>query len=303
MKRLLHTLSLSILLLAACVPAASDARIFRNIVYASHSHTDPNLTSLDIYSPAGKDGCPVILWIHGGGWQVGDKTDLIEHKWRYFVARNFVFVSANYRLFPEAKFPLFVQDIADAIAWTKDNIEQYGGDPQRLVLMGFSSGAHIAALLVTDSGYLSAHGLRPDEIAAVIAVDSAAYDLPLLSKYYKGKLEGTHGFVFGNDPQVWQAASPVTFLENASDIPPILLVYSRGVYKDQLNPNFRKQAERFAEALQQNGIVVSLASFENKTHQELDKDLGMPYNPLTREIMTFLRETASLNLSCKGKTP
>lgn len=303
MKRFLPTLAFAILLLSACAPAAAPVRVFRDIVYAAHAGADPNLTSLDIYSPVGKDGCPVILWIHGGGWQAGDKTDLIEQKSDYFVSQGFVFASANHRLFPEAEFPVFVRDIADAVAWVKDNIEGYGGDPQRVILIGFSSGAHIAALLVTDSSYLSAHGIRSDEIEAVVAVDSAAYDLPLLSKYYKGKLEGTHGFVFGGDPALWRAASPVTFLENARGIPPILLVYSRGVYEDQVNPNFKEQAEHFADALQQSGYIVSLASFQKETHQELDENLGLPYDPLTGKIMAFLRETAGMNLSCKRETP
>jgi acetyl esterase/lipase len=303
MRNFFSTLAIILVLTTACVPAKTEAQVFRDIAYANYPGTDPNLNSLDVYSPLGKEGCPVILWVHGGGWQIGDKTDLIEQKAQYFLSQNFVFVSTNYRLFPDAAFPVFVQDVASAIAWINDNIDQYGGDPQRIILVGFSSGAHIVTLLATDNDYLAEHHLQPDVIDAVVSVDSAAYDLPLLSKYYKGKLEGTHGFIFGNDPDIWKAASPITFLKKSSFVPPMLLVYSRGVYEDQVNPNFKEQAEHFSQVLQKYGDIVAIAPFQKLTHQQLDERLGLPFDPLKKEIMTFLRDTANLSLSCQPNNP
>ncbi len=302
MKIIFRVMAPFLFLLSACLPAAKEARVIRDNAYADHPGADPNLTSLDVYLPTEKEGCPVVLWVHGGGWQAGDKTDLIEQKARYFVSRNFVFASANHRLFPDAEFPVFIEDVADAVGWAYENIGQYGGDPQRMILMGFSSGAHIVSLIAADGGYLSTRGVERDAIKAVVSVDSAAYDLPLLSKYYKGKLEGTHGRVFGDDPELWKAASPITYLGQADSIPPFLLAYSRGVYADEVNPNLKEQAEHFTQALQRRGFTAILSPFPAKTHQQLEERLGLPYDPLTKTIMAFLQNTAGLDLSCQTES-
>ncbi len=94
---------------------------------------------LDVYSPPGAKDRPVVFWIHGGGWQTGDKSS-VQVKPRAFTDKGFVFVSTNYRLLPHVEMVTIVRDIARSIRWVHDHIAEYGGDPRRLLVMGHSAG-------------------------------------------------------------------------------------------------------------------------------------------------------------------
>ena len=92
-----------------------------------------------------------MVYVHGGGWKRGDKSRVGE-KVEFFTGRGWVFVSVNYRLLPEGAHPANVNDVARALAWVHDHATDYGGDPDRLFLMGHSAGAHLAALVATSEG-------------------------------------------------------------------------------------------------------------------------------------------------------
>ncbi|MBM3458476.1 MAG: alpha/beta hydrolase, partial [Armatimonadetes bacterium] len=180
MKR---TLILCLALLLAA-PAAAQNRgttaaklmITRDIPYA-----EPALPRqvLDIYAPEGAKNLPVVFWIHGGGWQAGDKTE-IKTKPQAFVDRGFLFVSTNYRLLPAVDMETIVRDVAKAVGWVHAHIARHGGDPQRLFLMGHSAGAQLAALLCTDERYLKAEGVSFSVLRGCVPVDGDTYDVPLM---------------------------------------------------------------------------------------------------------------------------
>ena len=118
----------------------SDERpgpVRRDIPYASPGH---ERQVLDVYSPPGAKDRPVVFWIHGGGWQTGDKSS-VQVKPRAFMDRGFVFVSTNYRLLPGVDMETIVRDIARSIRWVHEHVAEYGGDPERLLVMGHSAGA------------------------------------------------------------------------------------------------------------------------------------------------------------------
>jgi acetyl esterase/lipase len=133
---------------------------------------------LDIFAPSGA-GLPVVVFIYGGGWKDGSKS-MYRFVGATLANRGFVTVIPDYRVFPQVRFPDFLRDTARAMAWTKANIARYGGDPNRVSLMGHSAGAHIAAMLTLDRQWLIAVGLDPDrDIDAMIGL-SGPYDfLPL----------------------------------------------------------------------------------------------------------------------------
>ena len=108
----------------------------RDIPYVKDGH---ERQVLDVYSPAGAKGLPVVFWIHGGGWQTGDKSS-VQVKPRAFVDKGFVFVSTNYRLLPDVDMGTIVRDVAKSIRWVHEHIAEYGGDPERLFVMGHSAG-------------------------------------------------------------------------------------------------------------------------------------------------------------------
>jgi arylformamidase len=147
---------LSRLLIAfALVSQAQAQDVKRNIPYADPPH---ERQVLDVYSPRDAKRLPVVFWIHGGGWVTGDKSS-VQIKPKAFMDRGFVFVSTGYRLLPNVDMATIVRDIAKSIRWVHDHIAEYGGDPERLFVMGHSAGAQLAALVCTDDRYLKAEGL------------------------------------------------------------------------------------------------------------------------------------------------
>ena len=189
MARLLPAL-LGMLMLSGCSPVtvlnalAPRAGITQtsDVRYLPGDDLTDDRHGLDIYRPAaGSAGtaAPVVVFIYGGGWKDGDKG-----QYRFvaaaLAAQGFLTVVPNYRLFPEVRFPAFLQDNAAAVAWTRANIARYGGDPHRLFLMGHSAGAYNVAMLTLDKQWLAAQGLDPDrDISGTIGL-AGPYDfLPL----------------------------------------------------------------------------------------------------------------------------
>src|SRR3954469_20800289 len=114
--------------------------VSRDIRYADSGH-ERNV--LDVYAPAGAKNLPVVFWIHGGGWQAGDKSE-VQEKPRAFMEKGFVFVSTSYRLLPAVDMETIIRDCAKSLGWVHANIAKHGGDPQRIFVMGHSAGAQLA---------------------------------------------------------------------------------------------------------------------------------------------------------------
>jgi acetyl esterase/lipase len=168
--------------------------------------------ALDVFLPRGARGAatPVVVFFYGGAWKRGERAQyrFVGHR----LARNGILaIVADYRTWPRAGFPAFVDDAADAVAWTRAHAADYGGDPARIFLMGHSAGAQIAALLGTDARYLRARGMEPRALAGVVGL-SGPYDFVI----------GEYAPIFG-PPSQWPDAQAVNFV--AGDEPPFLLVH------------------------------------------------------------------------------
>jgi len=151
----------------------------RNIPYGTLS----SLQTMDVYPgqncPA--SGCPVAVFVHGGALASGSKDDPINQQiGRLWAPLGITVFVINYRLFPDAVYPAYMEDVAASVDWIKRHAAEYNGDTGQLYLVGHSSGAHLVALLAVDPVYLSRYGLNPaQDLIGVIAVDSDAYDLNL----------------------------------------------------------------------------------------------------------------------------
>lgn len=175
---------------------------------------EPDL-SLDIYRPLGNDGpAPTVVFFYGGGWQRGERAQY-RFVGRRLAQEGLLVIVADYRTYPDARFPSFVEDAARAVAWSHQNAARYGGDPARLFVAGHSAGAQIAALLATDARYLRAEGLEPTALAGAIGL-SGPYDFVISGKYRR---------VFGPVSQ-WPQAQAINFVDGAE--PPFLLVHGTG---------------------------------------------------------------------------
>ncbi|MCA9141006.1 MAG: alpha/beta hydrolase [Planctomycetales bacterium] len=155
--------------------AAAQTRL-SDIPYVENGH---ERQVLDIYKPeqSADAPLPVMFWIHGGGWQVGDKSD-VALKPKVLTERGFVFVSTNYRLLPDVEMGTLIRDIAQSLAWVHKNISEHGGDPKRIFVGGHSAGAQLAALICTDHRYLAEHDISLSVLKGCVPVDGDTYDIP-----------------------------------------------------------------------------------------------------------------------------
>lgn len=214
-----------------------SVRVILDIDYIAEADYENNKDKLDLYLPEGRTRFPVIIAIHGGALQSGDKNGQ-QHIGQRFASAGFGTVVINYRLSPAVSHPAHIQDTAAAFAWVKRHISEYGGDPDAIFVIGHSAGAYLAALLATDERYLAAHKLTPRDIrgvapvSAFFYVDRVAPDRPKT--------------VWGTETKAWIEASPSRYIR--SNLPPMFLIYA-----DRDDKWRRDQNEEMAEALRKTG--------------------------------------------------
>ena len=126
--------------------------------------------ALDVYVPKQRSGpLPVVVFFYGGNWRGGERADYLFAA-EALTSRGYVAIVPDYRLFPDVRFPAFVEDGAKAVRWMLDHVADFGGDPDRLYLMRHSAGAYIAAILTLDESYLAAVGVPRNTIRGTIAL-------------------------------------------------------------------------------------------------------------------------------------
>ena len=254
-----------------------------DIKYATYPKTNPALNAMDIYLPRMGSNSPVIIYIHGGEWSEGDKADL-HYKAGYFTEKGYVFVSVNYRLSPDVQHPVHVQDVANAISWFFENSKHYSSDPKRIYLMGYSSGAHLAALLSVDDKYLSKAGGSIDMLKGVILIDGIGYDIPLLMDNTTGRTKETYANALGDGRGKWEDASPINLIKENVRIPPMLILY--GGDSDVIGIEAKRLAERLAGV----NSPYRIYQYPKKSHVTLNRDIGKADDKTTEDIMRFLQE-------------
>ncbi len=246
---------------------------------------------LDIYTPdqTNDKSLPVMFWIHGGGWQGGDKSD-VGLKPKVLTERGFVFVSPNYRLLPNVEMDMLIRDVAASLGWVHKNIQRYGGDPKRIFVGGHSAGAQLAALICTDERYAKEQGISFQMLKGCVPVDGDTYDIPkiIMTAEHRQALYGGKMFTFGhrqkfgNDPEKHLEFSAVTHVAKGKDIPPFLLLYFSG------NPDTQAQAQRLAAVLKDAGIPVTAYGKNDSNHSRLNNELGALEDPATLEFFKFI---------------
>jgi acetyl esterase/lipase len=281
-----HLVTLAIGLVLLSTARAQDIK--RDIPYVASGH---QRQVLDIYAPAGAKNLPVVFWIHGGGWQTGDKSS-VQLKPQAFMEKGFVYVSTNYRLLPEVDMGTIIRDVAKSIRWVHDHIAEHGGDPRRLLVMGHSAGAQLAAIVSIDDRYLKAEGLSLAIIKGCVPVDGDTFDVPAIietaetRRRVHGQSMPTFGHrqKFGNDPALHRDFSAVTHVASDKGIPPFLIVHVAE------HPDTSAQAQRLASALKAANVPVKLFGGRETSHNKINADLGLPDNPGTKALFDFVDE-------------
>lgn len=246
---------------------------------------------LDVYAPSNAKNLPVVFWIHGGGWEGGDKTD-VKGKPRMFMDKGFVFVSINYRLLPSVDMAALTRDVAKAFRWVHDHITEYGGDPKRVLVGGHSAGAQLAALLCTDEKYLKEQEISFDVLIGCVPVDGDTYDIPAIIEtaetrwrvHHLPPAKFGHREKFGNDPEKHHDFSAVYHVAKGKGIPPFLILYVAN------NPDTTAQARRLAAVLKEAEIPTKAFAARDTWHSKLNDDLGLADDPATKALDEFLAE-------------
>lgn len=250
---------------------------------------------LDVYRPRTptSPALPVVFWIHGGGWQAGDKAD-VGIKPRVLTDRGFVFVATNYRLVPEVGMEDLIGDVAAAAGWVHRHIAEHGGDPSRIIVGGHSAGAQLAALVCIDDRYLKREQVPAAALRGCVPVDGDTYDVPkvILTAEHRQAIYGGamptfgHRQKFGNDPEKHVDLSAVTHVAAGKAIPPFLILYFAG------NPDTTAQARRLESILAGAGHRAKAVGSRQTNHELLDAELGKTGAAGTDEFLEFVTACA-----------
>jgi arylformamidase len=240
--------------------------------------SDP-LQKVEWTLPAKSGGkAPLLFFIHGGAWSIGDKRMDAADKGAHFSAEGWAFASTNYRLVPQAKVEDQAADIAAAIALLR---KQPGVDPARIVIMGHSAGAHLAALVGSDPTYLQKAGVPLSVIRGVVLLDGAGYDVPAQMTDARNRAQAMYQQAFGTDLKRQRALSPV--FQAAAPNAGSWLILPVERRQDSL-----AQSEKLAAALRAAGSTVSVVPQAGKTHMTLNRELGEAGDASTAVIDAFL---------------
>jgi len=275
----------------------SPADLPTTVAYRTIDGVDANLTSVDIYPPQSA-GCsaPIVMWVHGGGYRIGDKGNQIRNKVTLFNNAGWIVVSVNYRLTvpglaASAQFPDHYDDVASAIAWVHDNIAPYGGDPTRIAVLGHSAGADIVANVVTNPAYLETVGLGLSAVRCAGPLDTEGFDKTTANASDPDGEREQWKSALGNNPDYATATSATGLVKPGIGIPPMIGVVRGSPQRQQIETEF-------LSTLAANGIEATTIDARSLTHGEVNTMIGAPGDDvMTAPLMTFLTNCFSDGVS------
>jgi acetyl esterase/lipase len=230
-----------------------------------------NLEKLDVFLPKKKDSqvAPIILMVHGGGWCVGGKeaAGVTQNKVGRWTAKGFVFISVDYPMVADGADALAQANfVAKGAAYVQAHAASWGGDPERLILMGHSAGAHLVSLVNADARIRQANRVRP--ILGTVSLDAGALDVVTQMPNVYPFLKTRYREAFGDAEQGWAAASPFHRLDGTAA--PWLGVCSTLRQDDPCG-----QARAYAAKSNRLGIRAEVLP-ERKNHGAINMELGQP---------------------------
>jgi len=263
---------------------ARPSRRTPNVAYVPA--TDPAFDAerhvLDVYAPRKKVAAlyPVVVFIHGGSWNSGNKN-FYSFIGRRLAKQGVVAVVLNYRLAPKVEVPAMADDCARAVVWTTQHIREYGGDPQRLFLMGHSAGGGLAALLTTNNRLFERHGLAQNPIQGALLDDPAGLDM----LDYLTKLEYPHDaqylIPYGRQPEVWKDVSALYHVTAAT--PPFSIFIGGETY-----PSIRNSSRKFQQKIVALGHSPQFVVLPGKKHAPMVLQLYWKNNIIYQELLKMI---------------
>jgi acetyl esterase/lipase len=254
-----------------------------DIAYTAEADAEQRL---DIYTPSPiglPPGAlrPVVVYVHGGAWITGDKA-LDSESIGAYIDQGVLLVSVNYRLGPDHRYPANLADILAAADWIEANIDDYGGDPDNMVIVGHSAGAHLVSLAWVGSETLNDERLAA-RFNAGFSVDTAAYDLTDQSSAVREPIVNQAiRWTFGRNDDTLRAASPLYQVEGSPTYNPLHL------FVTDRRPDVVTETARFADRLQDVLQPVETVTIEGATHSEMNDLIFTPESPIHQAVMAAL---------------
>ena len=293
------------LLATSCNQASTteltDKRVEKfDVAYTTPTNGNPQMTKLDIYYIP--DGKPknLMVFIHGGGWVGGDKSNLkmADAMIEWFLERDYVVAAPNYRLATRLGEPQEVTyseqaiDIVHALAWLKENGVNYGVTEDNIILVGFSAGAHLVSLISSDHNYLQSVGLSPEHIAGTVSFDVHAYDVPFALRLMEGSVIEQNipfiEFLFGSTEVEQLEGSPSFYVSNTG-IPPSIIISAEPSETIGSHGYITSQAsQQHVQLLLNSGHQAIWKHYNNETHSSLVLDFGTNGDEPTNAVADFL---------------
>jgi arylformamidase len=259
------------------------------VEYKTISGVDPNLLSLDIYHfGQTTPNTPVVIYVHGGAWAIGDKANSLDNKKNLFSSLSYILVSVNYRLSPSTvstdpnriMYPTHNNDVADAVKWVHDNINSYGGNKQKMVLLGHSAGAHLVSLTAISNMFLPPRSIPLNFIKGVGSIDTEGYDVA----YQCNNNNTTYLNAFGNSSTNWVQASPFSQVNSGTTYPRFFIAKRGSATRIAISDNFIAK-------LQSVGVLVSQVTGSQYDHEGINDAIGAPgETAITEPLKAFLAE-------------
>jgi dipeptidyl aminopeptidase/acylaminoacyl peptidase len=274
------------MLLIVFVLFAQDAKVRekKDIAYYEGDGADAKKHKLDLYLPETDKPVPVLMWIHGGAWKIGDRAMFAELGRR--IAESGIGCAViSYRLTPDVQHPEHVKDCARAFAWLHAHVKEHGGNPDRLFVAGQSAGGHLTALLTLNRKYLEELKVPEDAIKGAIPM-SGVYTIPAV----KRELPGLKMFkdAFGSDPDVCKEASPVTHAKNAKA--PMLVITETEDDKAML----RESMAGFKKALEAAEFKdVEFVDAKDRNHITIVTKMVAKEDPVRAAMVEFVKTQAA----------
>ena len=261
----------STLLLTACA-----SKKISNISYLKSSKAlVESFPELNIFKTRKSKNNPVVIFIHGGSWNEGNKK-IYGFLGRNFAKKGIVTVIPNYTLSPDGSYDTMAKEVAAAIKWTYENIEKYNGNPDQIFLMGHSAGGHLIALVGTNPKYLENTNL----IKGIILNDAAGLDMNSFLEKYPPTKNRNYDVTWTKNPENWKDASPIYFLSEKT--PPIFMITGTKTY-----PSIISQNKDFVEKLNTYQPSVKI-NYQSKKHIPMMSQFIFPWNKNYKQIIKFI---------------
>lgn len=278
---------LLLLLIANEYAVARPGRRIKDVPYVPATDTAylAGRQLLDVYTPRrrGPQPLPVVVFIHGGSWNSGSKN-LYAFVGRRLAGQGVVAVVISYRLAPQVRVPQMADDCARAVIWTTQHAAEYGGDPQRVFVMGHSAGGGLAALLATKDELFARRGLPRNPVRGAILDDPAGLDMLDYLRKMEYPNDAQYLVPFSRDSAVWRATSALYFVSAAS--PPFLLFVGGNTY-----PSIQSSSARFRARLTALGHPPGYSVLPGKKHIPMVLQLFWQHNIIYQQLLKFVGAT------------